>query len=100
MRPISRLNASRIIARVDQQEAGLVEQIKDWLRSKENQARFDELVRQCSNRLPFRIAAFHVGEESDKDLLDLFALHGMNMILSKILSGWIAEFDEEGSSDE
>ena len=101
MKPISRLNASRIIARVDQQEAELVELVRDWLRSEENQARFDELSNQCSRWANLRAHIFDRNDEAnDGSILNCFAAHGMNVILSKILTGWIAEFEEEGSSNE
>lgn len=101
MKPISRLNASRIIARVDQQEAELVELVRDWLRSEENQARFETLSKQCGWWGNLSVRIFRDDEANDGAILNCFAAHGMNLILSKLLQDfWLPIIEEEGEEAE
>ena len=94
MKPISRLNASKAIAQFDQQEAALVELVKNWLKFEDSQQQWDELLFRCANDSEFR------SYPNSHDLIAVFAYHGMNQLLSKILAGWIAMFEEKGDSDE
>ena len=100
MKPISRLNASKAIAQFDQQEAALVEQVKNWLKFEDSQQQWDELLFRCANDSEFRSKLFSERYPNSHDLIAVFAYHAMNQLLSKILAGWIAKFEEEGSSDE
>jgi len=95
MKPISRLNAAKAVSEFDQQEAALVELVKEWLKFEENQQRFDELIFKCGNDSEFRKKLFAARYPNTDDLICVFAFHGMNQLLSKLLAKWIARFDED-----
>ena len=100
MKPISRLQLSRIVARVDQQESELVELVREWLRSEENQARFDALSKQCGWWADLSNRIFRDNEATDGAILNCFAAHGMNQILLKLLQEfWQPAIEEEEGAE-